>query len=69
MEDFTTALEVGRVIRMIRVTFFSGQVDPIRFMKYPGLTRIGSRECTLCTNSTLLINTTYSTTWSHAENV
>jgi len=60
-------LEVGQVIPMIwvtRVTFCSGQVGLIRFMKYPGL---GSRNHTLCTNLILLIKTTYSTTWSHAH--
>jgi len=44
-----------------------GEVGLIRFIKYPGLTRIRSRDRTLCTNSILLIKTTYSTTWSHAH--
>jgi len=60
-----TCIEVGRVIRMIRVTrvtFCLGQVGLILFMKYLGLTRIGSRDRTLYANSILLIKTTYFTT-------
>ena len=38
-----TGLKPGRVIRVNRVTFLPDHPGLTRFIKYPGLTRIGSR--------------------------
>ena len=40
---FTAGLKPGRVIWINRVKFLPGHLGLTRFIKYPGLTRIGSR--------------------------
>ena len=41
--DAEVGLKPGRIIRVNRVKFLPGHLGLTRFIKYPGLTRVGSR--------------------------